>query len=362
MKRLLLTMLLLGLVAEGFAQEESLFLSSQRQPVRLSFGASYQRYVEGDSMLAEVSVPLAISAPLGRRFAVSLLASGASATGDGVTSLSGLTDVQLGLSFIEQIGQSSLVASLGVNLPSGKRELEQDEFLTTISLSQHFFNFRVPGFGQGFNVEPGLVWAFPVGEDVVLGLGAAFQYKGPYKPLSSMAGDYDPGDEVLLTGGLDVRLGPTTNLSADFTFTHYMADRLGDVEFFSAGDRVTATGQVLSSLGQHQVRLVARYRGQAKSSIPADLASADAALRTIPSMGLLIGSYDHQLSGQLRLGLLARARLFGETDLFERKTLFDLGLAPEVVLSPAVRLRTRFVYTLGDFTGFEAGGGLAVEL
>ena len=45
-----------------------------------------------------------------------------------------------------------------------------------------------------------------------------------------------------------------------------------------------------------------------------------------------------------------------------RKILRDIGLTPEFSLSDTVALRVRFLYTLGDFTGFEAGGGLAIEL
>ncbi len=362
MKRLLLPLLLLGLVSEGFAQEGDLYLSSQQQPVRVSIGAVYQRFTDDDRAISEVTAPLALSAPLGRSFGISLTASPASATGDAVQSLSGFSDAQLGLSYYQKIGQSSVVASLGVNLPSGKRELTLEEFTTTVLLSQHFFNFRLPGFGQGFNVEPGLVWAFPVGEGVVLGLGVAYQVKGPYKPLEGSTDDYDPGDELLLTGGLDLRLGPTTNLSADLTYTHYAPDKVGDAEIFSAGDRVTATGQLLSFFGRHELRLTARYRGQARSSIPATFGLAAEDLRTLPALVLLLGSYRHQVSGPFVLGVLAQARAFGETDVFESKTLFDVGLAPEVALSPTVRLRARFVYTLGDISGVEAGGGLVFTL
>ena len=360
-KRILLLLLLLGLAAEGAAQDDALYLSSQQQPVRISIGASYQSYAEDGGDLSEFSIPLAISIPLGRRLGVSVLASQASASGDNVESVSGVSDAQVGLSYYQQVGQGSVVLSLGANLPSGKRELTQDEFATSIFLSQHFYNFRVPGFGQGFNVSPGLVVALPVSEDVVLGVGASYQVKGGYKPIEGMD-DYDPGDEILLTGGFDYRLSRTTNLSADVTYTRYGSDTFGGRDVYTSGDKLTITAQLLGYLRVHELRLVARYRGLSKGSRPAVPGAADESLQTLPGQVLLRGSYRHRVSPAFTLGLLAQARLFDETDVFEARNLFDVGLAPVVALSDKVALRLRFLYTLGNFTGFETGGGLAVEL
>ena len=373
MKRLLLTLLLAGLTAEGFAQDDALYLSSQQPPVKISFGALYQSYSDDDSDISEFSIPLALSVPLGSSFGLSLIANQASVSGDALESVSGLSDAQLGLSYYQRVGAGSVVLSLGANIPSGKRELTPEEFETSIFLSQHFYNFRVPGFGQGFNLSPGLVVAFPVSETVVLGVGAAYQAKGGYTPQEGMPDDYTPGKEILITGGLDVRAGPTSNVSADVTFTQYDSDALGDVEVYSSGNKITATAQWLSYIQANVLRLVARYRSQAKSSRPAVLGVADEELRTLPSQVWLVGSYRHRLNQTIHIGVLAQARLFGETDapttvtpldpeFFESKTLFDVGLTPEVAVSDNVALRVRFLYTLGDFTGFEAGGGLAIEL
>ncbi len=354
-------LLMLALAAEAIAQDDALYLSSRQQPIRISIGALYQSYTEDDSTLSEVSIPLAVSVPLGRNLGVSLIASQASASGDAVESLSGVSDAQVGLSYYQQIGQGSVVVSLGVNLPSGKSELTPQEFETAIFLSQHFYNFRVSGFGQGFNVSPGVVVAFPVSENAVFGVGASYQLKGAYTPIEGMD-DYDPGDEILLTGGFDYRAGPTTNFSADVTYTIYGSDTFGDADVFSAGDKVTATAQWLRYIRANELRFVARYRSISKSSRPAVVGVAGEELRTLPAQVFLRGVYRHRLNPTFTLGVLAQARLFDETDNFSSKTLFDVGLMPEVALSNNTALRLRFLYTLGDFTGFEAGGGLAFEL
>ncbi|MFQ5570999.1 MAG: hypothetical protein ACE5G0_15070, partial [Rhodothermales bacterium] len=326
MKRLLLLLLMLGLAAEGAAQESSLYLSSQQQPVQISLGALYQNYTEDDNSISEFSIPLMLSIPVGDRFGLSLVANQASATGDSLESVSGVSDAQVGVSYYQRLGRSSLVVSLGVNLPSGKRELTVDEFETSIFLSQHFYNFRVPGFGQGFNISPGFVFAFPAGENVVLGVGASYQVKGGFKPQEGMTDDYDPGDELLVTGGLDYRIDRASNLSVDVTFTHYQSDALGDEEVYATGDKVTATAQWLHYIGPHRIQLVGRYRSQSKSTRPAVFGQAEAELRTLPTQFLARGSYRHQVSPTLFLGVLAQGRIFDETTFFESKTLVDLGL------------------------------------
>ena len=362
MKRTLFILLLLGLTVPGFAQEGGLYLSSQRQPVRVSLNAIYQTYERDSLQISEVSVPVSILVPFGQKVAFSLQAGQASATGDDLESVSGISDVQAGLSFLQKIGTSSLVLSLGANLPSGKRELTNEEFQTSLLLSQHFYDFRMPGFGQGFNVAPGFVWAFPLSETVVFGLGASYQYKGAYQPLAERAEEYDPGDEIIITGGLDIKAGATTNLSADVTYTTYTTDKLGEEEVFAVGDRIVVTGQVLTYFGVNEFRIVGRYRGQSDSSLPAGTGGTDEALRTLPAQGLVRLVYRQALGNIVRVGLLGQARLYGETGLFEEASLFDAGLLPEVAMSPSVRLQSRFIYTFGDFSGFEVGGGLVLTL
>lgn len=360
--RLVFLFAALAFTPAAFAQDGSLFLSSQRPPVQLRTDVVYQEYTQDDVSVSEVSVPVSLTLPIGRSFGVSVVAHQANVSGDSLESVSGITDVQVGLSYVVRLGVGTVVLNLGANLPSGKRELTPPEFATTILLSQHYYSFQVPGFGQGFNVAPGFVWAFPLAENVTAGVGAAYQYRGPYRPLSTLDGEYDPGDEVLLTGGLDVRASATTNVSADVTYTLYASDSFGEEETFDPGDKVIVTGQVRSLLGPNDIRIVARYRSVGKSTLPAELSLPDDELRLLPAQILLQGTFHRTLSSAFTLGALARARLFDENVLFESASLIDLGLLPAVAISPQVTVQARGIYTLGDFTGFEVGGGILVEL
>ena len=68
--------------------------------------------------------------------------------------------------------------NLGANLPSGKSEVTPEEFVTLSVISQSLFNFRTPSLGQGLGYTPGLTVAFPLGNQLALGLGVAYQRRG----------------------------------------------------------------------------------------------------------------------------------------------------------------------------------------
>ena len=64
---------------------------------------------------------------------------------------------------------------------------------------------------------------------------------------------------------------------------------------------------------------------------------------------------DHRISD-------AEARLFEETPVYPGHNVVDLGILPSVRISDTTFLTARFIYSAGDITGFEAGGGLSIEL
>src|SRR5690606_28120510 len=115
--------------------------------------------------------------------------------------------------------------------------LSSEEFRTSVLLSQHVYGFRVPVLGQGFNAAPGLTVAVPVSDRVVVGVGFAYQYRGAFEPLDD-GRSYDPGDEVLVTGGLDAALSDTWTISGDASYALYQTDRLDDEDRYRSGTKV----------------------------------------------------------------------------------------------------------------------------
>lgn len=357
-------LVVLLLVAPGIvAQPVDLYVTGERQPVRISMSAVYQRFDDSDQLLEEVSFPLAVQVPLGSRAGFSLLAGAAVANGDAMAELGGITDVQLGLSYRQPVGEGSIVASVGTNLPSGKQELTPDEFATSVALSQNFYSFAQPGFGQGFSVSPGLTIAFPFGDRFVIGGGAAYQYKGEYTPVTSLSGGYDPGDELTLTGGLDVRVGTTGAFSGDVAFTRYGSDELDGEEFYQAGNRLSLSLQYLNHIGYDRLHFYARYSSRGRGQVPVPGGGLVAeAHRTVPSYGRLRALYRKRTTETTYLGLLVEGRFYEETTAYPSYALVDFGVRPELRVTREVSLVSRFVYTVGTFTGLTAGMGIAAEL
>jgi hypothetical protein len=358
MRALLLGMILL---IAPVVRAQDAYIGSAPRPIRISTGAVYQQYSDADSRLQQVSFPVTAFVPVSRPLALSFSASPALASGEDVASLSGLSDAQIALSYYQRMGAASAVLSLSANLPSGKRTLTQEEFETSALLSQNFYGFRLPVFGQGLNLSPGLTFAFPAGDQAVIGIGASYQYRGSFEPLVDMAEAFKPGDEILITGGGDVRLGAAWALSADVTYTLYQADQLGDVDVYETGDQLAVSIQALGNLGTNQLRMFGRFRNKGKSTLPVAGVSVQAP-RTEPTQGRILLSYRVRVLETVYATLIAQGRYFEATDLFDARTLFDVGAGQEFVLTPEVSLTSRFVYTFGSFPGVEIGGGLAFTL
>ncbi len=357
----LLLTLLVCFATSAVAQAPNLYMGSEQQPIRIRTGAVYQQYADQDRRLSQLSFPVSAFIPFTRSLALSLFTNPAMISGEAVESLEGLSDAQVALSYYQSIGEGSIVVSFGTNVPSGKRELTEDEFATTALVSQDFYRFYVPVFGQGLNLSPGITLAYPLGDNMVGGVGFAYQIKGSYNPVADMVDSFKPGNEIMITGGLDFRLAESWALSSNVTYVLYQEDELGDVSVFDSGDQAIIALQVLGNMGNNQARLVARYRTKAKSQLPAgDLIVT--APRTVPEQFQFAGNYTLNIQENLRASVIGRIRHYQATDFFEEKTLFDLGASPEVAFNQSVSAVMRFVYTFGSFPGVEIGGGLVFSI
>ena len=367
MTRLLLLFLFLSAGMTGFsgsiafAQSPNLYLGSEQQPIRIRTGAVFQQYADQDRRLQQVAFPISAFVPITRNFAFSVFTNPALVSGESVAALEGMSDAQAALSYYQPIGEGSIVVSLSTNMPSGKKELTEAEFATTTLISQDFYGFAVPVFGQGLNLSPGITFAYPLGENVVGGVGFSYQLKGSFKPVANMVDDFTPGDELMITGGLDFKVGNSWALSTNVSYMMYQADELGAITVFESGDQAVATLQLLGNMGSNQARIIARYRTKAKSVLPAG-DEVITAPRTIPEQAQLLGTYTLSIQENLSATLISSIRHYQDTDFFTSKTLFDLGASPEVAFSETISAAMRFVYTFGSFPGVEIGGGLAFTI
>ena len=167
-----------------------------------------------------------------------------------------------------------------------------------------------------------------------------------------MAEDYNPGDEFIVTGGLDVGVNPNAALSADVSLSTYGTDTVGEVDQFEAGNKITGRLQYLYQGAGDALRVVGALRKPRREHHPRS------------SFGGTPGpAQPRRFSRQLRpavqhiytrhLGTVGR--LFGETETFDAQTLFRVGIAPAFSASANVVLMPRVAATFGDLTGFQAG-------
>ena len=343
------------------AQQPNIYMGSAQRPIQITLGTVYQQYSDEDRQLSQVAFPFRAFIPVANGVAVSLMTTPVLVNADSLASVNGLSDAQIAVSYFRNIGPGSVVLSVSSNLPSGKRELTEDEFSTMALLSQDFYSFGVPVLGQGLNLAPALTFAYPINNDVVVGLGASYQLKGDFKPVQNMVESFTPGDELMITGGVDVRVGRAWALSTSFSHIMYQEDELGGVSIFESGDQSFVSVQLLGNLGTNQLRVTTRYRTKAKSLLPAG-SGVVTAPRTVPQQIHLGAMYRMRIQEAIQATILGRFGYYDETDFFSEKTRFDVGAIQEYTFTESVGAALRFIYTFGSFPGVEVGGGLVVTI
>jgi hypothetical protein len=179
----------------------------------------------------QIAVPFAVAVPLGRRFSFDIgtwYASTTVASDAGDDTFSGLTDTQVRLAYT--FGADAVVASVVVNLPTGKETTTQAKFGTAAGASSNFLLFPVNTYGAGTSVTPGLAAATTLGSWNV-GLAASVRWSAEYQPFNDAGADdidYQPGVEARVRLGVD-RLVGRSRLTFGGTFSTFANDE------FSAG-------------------------------------------------------------------------------------------------------------------------------
>lgn len=350
-----------ALAASAHAQTQS-YLISQQGFFSMEPRYQYWSFVDAFSF-SQAGSAMALYYPVGREFSVLVRGVPASTGGD-LSGLSGYSDTQLGLTY--HIENPDVVFTLGVNVPTGKTELTNAEFLTSIVLSNALFDLQTPSFGQGFCVNPGVIWAIPLSDDIVAGVGASYNYRGKYRPLQG-SNDYDPGDELIFNGGLDLRLDETATVTGDLVFTHYANDQYDGRDIFAAGNKVNANVQFTKSIGQNELSLLVRFRTRAKNSASSGAGLVPDAEKIDPDRWELDAQYRFRLSDAVSLRLLAEAKYYQETPApISGVNLGGLGVAPEFTVSRSLLLPITIHYQYGKLkdgrklSGIEAAAGMKI--
>lgn len=329
----------------------------------VSLSSYYQTWeIANSQSIDQVSTPLFLYLPFGYHFDVSVHANRADVSGDGLASIGSFTDTQLALNY--HIESANLFLSLGMNLPSGKKELTLNEFVSSSLISYSVFGFQVPNFGEGFGVAPGVTWAIPLSDDVVAGLGATYQRRNAFRPFAAFAGEYDPGDEILATAGVEIRLDATATLSLDLSFSSYSSDKIAGREIFSAGNKAILNLQFRKFFDFNELWLFTRYRTRAKNRLVQGGNLVEESEKITPDQLDVLAHYRMRFRQNLYFRILAEGRFFQETQSpFSAARLLGLGIMPEIALSRNVTIPLRLLFFSGkllnetDLSGFEVSVG-----
>lgn len=244
-------------------------------------GMDARQYSFGDKFtvdaLRQFAFPIGVLVPVGKRFSFDIGTSYAVTTvvrpdsAGGSQSFSSFTDTQLRASYV--LGTDALVASVMVNLPTGKQTTTLRQFNIASSVSSTFLLFPVNSYGSGTSVTPGLAAATTVG-DWNLGLAASARFSGEYEPFSdsaSQAVKYQPGVETRIRAGVDRLIGQS-RLTVGLTFSTFSNDELRGGGFgagaYDPGNRFLVDVGLVAPVGSGSMSfyLWNYHRGAGKSN------------------------------------------------------------------------------------------------
>jgi hypothetical protein len=213
-------------------------------------GFEYQRYHFSDSVgtsgvtsVSQWSIPLVVVAPIARQMSLDLTTHLAhnEVTGATTQTFTGLTDTQLRLLYT--LGRDRAVASLSVNLPTGKHSFTTSQFVVSSSMSSPYLSFPVSNLGTGFALTGGLAYTVPTG-GWNLGFAGSVRYVSSYEPFSDQPITYTPGLEGRLRVGADRLIGQRARLLLGATYSTYSTDQFSGTGivsgWFNPGPRFIA--------------------------------------------------------------------------------------------------------------------------
>ena len=331
-------------------------------PVRFTIGSVYQQWEYEGVSLHEFSAPLSLQLQASPNLGFSLGINQAIAGGDGLEQVNGLTDVQLNADYLVRLDKHRVIFNVGATLPTGKSRFSEREFETVSRLHLSQYNFRVPYFGQGASIAPGVALIATLSRSVVASLGATYRYRNAFEPISDLVQTYDWGNELLFTIGGEAQIGKTVSVALDAIYTQYDSDKIGDAVVYEAGRRLMAIVRLDKSFHEKKISLIARYRDSDSNRVFDSGALRPEVLSAFPGLYQFSTHYRFRPGPRVDAGFLLRGTWFEADFAFDKLSIFDLGSTWNVAISPVVTLSIQATYSFGDLSGFDAGMGINVIL
>jgi hypothetical protein len=187
----------------------------------------------------QTAVPVALIVPIGTRFSLDLATAYVTAesrtTGAATSRISGLTDTQLRASYT--LGGDAVVLTAGVNLPTGRYRVAEDELEAAGRIGSDFLVFPVSSLGDGLGATAGVAAARAVGT-WTLGLAASARTTGAFDAFAMEEGTvrFRPADEYRVRFGAD-RAVAQGRMTLGLTYSAFGRDAAGPTTY-GTGDRI----------------------------------------------------------------------------------------------------------------------------
>ena len=313
--------------------------------------------------IEQYSSKLLVNYYLGREIRVSLQSGYASSKALD-NKLNGVSDMQLSINY--KLRKFNTAFNAGINLPAGKEGIDDEKFPSSVLLCQDVFGIKIPLLGQGTNIFAGVIWAKEIIDNLAFGVGASYQIKGKYKPISGENTIYKPSNELLLSGGVDFRASKTATLSGDVIGIFYGKDKLNNAPAFSAGTRTIFSLIFRQYYGYNNLVVFLRYRQSAVDELM-NVENIISTEKINPNSFMSLINFRHYLSRYLSLYYSVEGRFYQKTAApFSGYKVFGVGISPDIALSSNIKLPITLKYYAGNskglpsIHGFESGLGLPI--
>jgi len=367
----------------GAAQAQT--LGANRNPVRTmpavsaSVSTVLQDWTYNDTGISELSTIISSRVQLRANLGLSINVSQATVDHDSLQRITGVTDIQLGLSYVAEFERSKLLATVNGNIPSGKRDLSKWAYDAAFPMGLSQYDFHVPYFGRGWGVAPGLAWVYTASESVAMGIGASYHVRGAFEPHRQLPAQYNWGNEMSLSWTGQWQATPSFGFSAQLIYTSYGDDKIEDIVVYKAGNRTVGLLSAHARLGKNDLFATFHFRSVGENRIRTLEALQPETIKY--NTGLMGGSLRYRIRATSIFMADVEARATRYKDTFDVQDIgpsqlirydriqpipsmdiFSVGVFPTIMISPAVSIPLRFRYSLGDAEGLEAGVGFAMVL
>ncbi|GAB4381478.1 MAG: hypothetical protein Kow0042_32010 [Calditrichia bacterium] len=340
---------------------------------KISTGLFYQTWSsENDDRVSEWILPITYILPVNRQLSLDFSNIPTMASLSGVDkNLSGLTDTRIRFSYVTM--NDKMLITGGISLPTGKSQLEAQEFNIASALAINALDFRIPTLGQGLDLKFSAAFAQEFGS-VVLGGGVGYLSRGAFKPYKGSDLEYNPGDEFTLTLGMDKNFemgGNPAKLMADFSYTLYGADKSDNTETFKSGNKLFFEIRSLFKFNSADMLVFARNRSKGKNERGLGSLSTESSNSNGNQLDLgTIGYFP--LGPTTRMKGLFDTKIYSKNE-YETNGAFVMGIGSgfEFQLSERFVIDTQFKFLKGSLknrksstgiTGIEAGAFLILQL